>query len=112
MRDERMWATVCHLSALLMFVGFPILQIVGPLVVWLLKREESSFIDAHGKESVNFQISMTIYILVASISFLFCVGFILVPALIVADVVLLIIAAVKANNGEYYRYPVTIRLIK
>jgi uncharacterized Tic20 family protein len=111
MQDERTWAILCHLSALLMFL-FPIFQIVAPLAIWLAKRDESSFIDAHGKESLNFQISMTIYTLVASISLFFCVGFVLVPALVLADVIFVIIASINANRGDHYMYPFTIRFIR
>jgi uncharacterized protein len=115
-RDTRMWAILCHASALLGYVtlvGF----IVGPLVVWLLKREESPEIDEHGRESLNFQISILIYGVVLGmaafiLSFVF-IGFLLVPVIFIlpiAQIVLVIIASIKASNGEPYRYPFTIRL--
>jgi len=94
-------------------------HIVGPMIVWLLKRTESPEIDAHGKESLNFQISMFIYTaalsVVCFILMFVLIGFLLIPLfaiLYVADIVLVIIASLKASEGKLYRYPVTIRLIK
>ena len=69
-------------------------------------------INEHGKESVNFQISMTIYTIIAALSTLLLIGFLLLPAIVVLNIVLVIIAGVKAANGEFYRYPLTIRFIK
>lgn len=115
----RTWTMLCHLSALAGFVLPAAGHIVGPLIVWLLKRDDSKEIDEHGKESLNFQISMFIYTAVVGVvCFLLMfllIGFLLLPlfaVLYVADVVLVIIASLKANNGEFYRYPFTIRLIK
>jgi len=113
-RDARMWAMFCHLAGLAAFV--PILPafgcIIGPLVIWLIKKEEFPFVDSHGKEALNFQISMFIYGLVAGLLCFACVGFVLLPIVIVVDVVLLIVAAIKANDGYRYRYPLTIRFVK
>jgi len=110
-KDVRNWAMLCHLISLAGFL-IPFGNIIGPLIVWLAKKEESEFINEHGKESVNFQISLTIYLLVASITFLICVGFILVPAIVVAGVILVIIAAIKASDGREARYPLTLRFLK
>ena len=109
--DARLWGMLCHLSALTMYFT-AIGGIVGPLAVWLVKRNECPFVDDQGKESLNFQISMLIYHLIAAIGILCVIG---IPALIclaIANVVLVIIASVQANNGVYYRYPLTIRFIK
>lgn len=103
---------LCHLLALCGLLGVPFGNILGPLVMWLIKREESSFIDACGKEALNFQISMTIYTIIAGLLLLVAVGFILLPALIIANLVLTVIAALKASEGTNYQYPVTIRFIK
>lgn len=109
--DARMWGTLCHLSALSMYftaVG----GIVGPLAVWLVKRNEYPFVDDQGKESLNFQLSMLLYHLIAAIGVLCLIG---LPALIclsIANIVFVIIASLQANNGVYYRYPLTIRFIK
>jgi uncharacterized Tic20 family protein len=100
------------LSALLGLVLISFGHILGPLVVWLLKKNDDPFIDEQGKESLNFQISMTIYVIIAAILCVILIGFVLLGILIIADVVLVVIASVKASNGESYRYPFTIRLIK
>ena len=85
---------------------------MGPLTVWLIKRGDSPEIDAHGKESLNFQISMLIYDAIAVILCVILIGIPILIALWVANTVLVIIASVKAGQGEFFRYPLTIRLIK
>jgi len=112
-RDARMWAMFCHLAGLAGYLIPAIGNIIGPLIVWLVKREEDPFIDGQGKEAVNFQISMTIYALIsAALIPLFCIGGFLLIAVGIVDLILLIVAAIKANNGEPYRYPIAIRFIK
>jgi hypothetical protein len=86
-------------------------HILGPLIVWLAKRGDSSEIDAYGKESLNFQISMLIYDIIAGILCVVVIGFPLLIALWVLNTVLVIIASIKASEGQFYRYPFTIRLI-
>jgi len=90
----------------------PFGNIIGPLVLWAIKKDETPSVNEHGKESVNFQISMTIYTIVAALSTFILIGFVLLPAVIVLNIVLVIIAGVKAANGEFYRYPLTIRFVK
>jgi len=105
-RDARMWAMLCHLTGL---VGF-----IGPLVVWLIKKEDSPFVDEQGKEALNFQLTMLIYGIVAGLLSLVCIGIILAIALSITALILLIIAGIKANDGHHYRYPpyLIIRFIK
>ena len=87
-------------------------NVLGPLIIWLMKRSESGSIEAHGKESLNFQISMTIYgLLCVPLCFIF-IGKPLVTAIVITNVVLTIIASVRASKGEFYRYPLAIRFIK
>ncbi len=83
-----------------------------PLILWLIKKDESPFVDNQGKESLNFQISISIYCLVSAILILIVVGIFLLIALGILDVVFVIIASIKANSGEKYRYPLTLRLVK
>lgn len=110
--DAKTWAMFCHLAGLLGF-GVPIAgHVLGPLIVWLLKRDEHPFIDHQGKEAVNFQISIVIYGAIIAPTLCIVIGFFLLPALIVTDVVLVIVAAVTASKGEPFRYPLTIRLVK
>jgi uncharacterized Tic20 family protein len=111
MRNERTWVILCHLTAVTLFVGLPFGNVIGPLVVWLLKKNESLNVDAHGKEALNFQISMTIYTILAGLSCFALIGFVLLPVVLVANLVLIIIASIKASNDEFYRYPLTIRMI-
>ncbi len=109
--DERMWATFAHLSALAGFI-IPFGNIVGPVVIWQIFKERSAFVDTHGKESVNFQITVSLAYIVSIILIFVVVGIALLVVLSIASIVLFVIAAVKANNGEYYQYPFTIRFIK
>jgi len=111
-KDARTWAMLCHLGGLGVYVIPTIGHILAPLIVWLIKKDESPFVDDQGKESLNFQISITIYALVALLLMRIIIGFILLPAVGIFDLVMVIIAAVKANSGEKFRYPLCIRFIK
>ena len=106
------WATLCHVGALSMYLGIPFGHIIVPLVIWLIKKNEFPFVEDQGRESLNFQISMTIYGLIAGLLAFAFIGFLIIPVLIVVHVVFIVIAIVKTNNGESYRYPITIRIIK
>ncbi len=109
--EERQWALLAHLSGLIasMLGG---LAFVGPLIVWLIKKDQSAFIADQAKEALNFQIAVTIALLVSfAIGAATCVGFLLVPVVGVGSLVFAIIAAMEANKGVAYRYPYTIRLI-
>jgi len=111
-KDARTWAMVCHLVGL---AGLPlpiIGNIVTPLIIWQIKKDDYPFVDEQGKEAVNFQISMSIYGFVAALLCFVCIGIPLLLAVYIVDLVFLLIAAVKANNGHHYRYPLTIRFIK
>ncbi|MFI5401459.1 MAG: DUF4870 domain-containing protein [Planctomycetota bacterium] len=109
-KDARMWGMLCHLSALaglVTFFGF----LLGPLIVWLLKRNDFPFVESQGKESLNFQITMVF-------AFAFCiplcfvaVGFVLLPVIGVVDIVLTVTAAIRASDGIAYRYPFALRLV-
>ncbi len=111
-KDARMWAMFCHLAGLAGFLMPVVGNIVAPLIVWQVKKEDYPFVDEQGKEAVNFQISMSLYGLITIPLFLICVGPFLLAAVSIVDLVFLLIAAVKANNGRHYRYPLTIRFIK
>ena len=110
-KDDRTWAMLCHLSGLAGYV-IPFGNILGPLIIWLIKRDQSWFVDDQGKEALNFQISWAIYMIVSLIAILVLVGIVLVGIVAIGGLVLLIVAAVKANEGIAYRYPLTIRFIK
>ncbi|MEN8662575.1 MAG: DUF4870 domain-containing protein [Lentimonas sp.] len=110
-RDNTM-GMLCHLLSMVQFIGVPAGNILGPLVLWLMKKEEDSFVDECGKESLNFKISMTIYMIISAILVLLVIGIFMLIALMVMNIVYTIIAAIKANEGECYSYPFTIRFIK
>ena len=111
-KDARLWAMICHLAGLAGMVIPVVGNIVGPLIVWQIKKDMDPFVDRNGKEALNFQISMLIYGIVAGLLCTIFIGCFLLPLVGIADLVLLIIDSIKASNGEAYRYPVTIRLIK
>src|SRR5262249_37422123 len=94
--DERQWGMFAHLSALAgLVVGF---WFIGPLVIWLMKKEESAFVERHAKEALNFQITMTIASIVAALSIFCVIGIVLLPLLFIANVILVIVAGMKANE--------------
>lgn len=110
--DARKWASLCHIIALVGLIGNGVGFVVGPLVVWLIKRDNDPFIDEQGKEALNFQITMVTAALVSLLLSVVVIGYFLLIAVGVVMVVFPIIAAVKASNGEHYRYPFTIRFLK
>jgi len=110
--NVRTWTVLCHASALAGFFVPWAGHILGPLIVWLVKRGDSAEIDEHGRESLNFQISMLIYNLIAGILCLVLIGFVILGILHILNLVLVIVASIQASEGKLYRYPITIRLIK
>lgn len=110
-REARQWAMFCHLSALLgIFIPFG--SLIAPLVIWQVKRESDPFIDAQGKEALNFQITVAIASAISLLLMVVVIGFFLFGLVAIGALVLTIIAGVKANEGQPYRYPFTWRLIK
>ncbi len=110
-KDERMWGMLCHLTA---FAGFiiPLGNVLGPLIIWLIKKDEMPFVDDQGKESLNFQITMLIAFIISFVLMFIVIGLVLMGILAVFQIVILIIASIKANDGVRYRYPYAIRFIK
>ncbi len=106
--NSRNLAMLSHLSAFVAFVGIP--SLVGPLVVWLLNRDDP-YVEAQAKDALNFNISFLLYGVVAAISIIVLIGIIALPAVVVTWFVLVIVASVKAANGENYRYPFTIQFV-
>jgi uncharacterized Tic20 family protein len=109
-KDERTWAMLCHLSTLAGFV-IPFGNIIGPLVMWTIKKDEFPLVEDQGKEALNFQISMTIYIIASIILILLLVGIPLLIGLGLFDLIVTVIAAINANDGAKYRYPLCIRFV-
>ncbi|CAM4369149.1 DUF4870 domain-containing protein [Paenibacillus alkaliterrae] len=110
-KEEKTYGMLCHLLA---FSGLiiPFGNILGPLIIWLLKKDQSQYVDMHGKESLNFQISNAIYGIVSAILMLVIIGFVTAIALLIFWIVFTIIASIRASEGNSYRYPLTIRFFK
>jgi uncharacterized Tic20 family protein len=104
-KDEKTWAMLGHLSGIIF--GF-----IGPLVVWLIQKDQMPFVSDQGKEALNFQITLLIaWVAAGALSFV-GIGFLLYPVLWIGNLILCIMGGVKANEGTAYRYPVALRLIK
>lgn len=110
-KEARQWAMLCHAAALLGCV-IPFANLVAVYVLWNSKKGLSPFVDEHGKESLNFQITTLIAVLIALPLIFVIIGFFLLFVIGIAYLVLTIMAAIKANDGLPYRYPFAIRLIK
>ncbi|MGE8360595.1 DUF4870 domain-containing protein [Pseudomonas sp.] len=110
-REARQWAMFCHLAAFLGFV-FPFGNLIGPLIVWQIKKDLDPFIDEQGKEALNFQITVVIAMVISVMLMLVAVGILLTGLVFIGAIVLTIIAGIKANEGRAYRYPFCWRLVK
>ena len=111
-QEERTFGMLAHLAALSGFIGVPFGFILGPLIIWLIKKDTMPFVDEQGKESMNFQITAVIAMIICVPLVFLIIGILLLPAVAIATLVFTIIGAVKANNGEHYTYPFALRLIK
>lgn len=110
--EVRTTASLIHLSALIGLIGNGIGFVLAPLAFWFIKRDEDPFLDDQGKEAVNFQLTMTLAALVSIPLMIVLVGFVLIGLVALAMIILPIVAAMRARDGESYRYPATIRFIK
>jgi uncharacterized protein len=111
-KKARQWAMFCHVSGLTLFLGIPFGNILAPLVLWLLKKDVHPFVDDAGKESLNFQISVTLYSLGAIALTFILIGFPILILLAIADIVYVIRATLQADKGRSFQYPFTIRFVK
>jgi hypothetical protein len=117
--QARTWNMLCHLSALAGYIGIPFGNVLGPLLVWQIKKNEFPSVDVHGKAALNFQITVVLAALVTAavmfVGMIVCIGWLLLPVLILialAGLIFPIIAGIKANNGEDYKYPWSIEFVK
>ncbi|MES3517796.1 MAG: DUF4870 domain-containing protein [Natronomonas sp.] len=108
--DDRTWAIITHAAALSGFV-IPFGNILGPLVVWLLKKDGSTFVDRNGKQALNFQITWTLLFVLVGLTLLLGIGVVLLPILGLAWLILVVLAMIRASNDEVYDYPLTLDLI-
>ena len=109
-QEERSWGILLHLSGLAGLV-FPFGNLIAPLVLWLIRKDRSTFLDDQGREVLNFQIAFSIYLILSAILIFVLVGFVLLPVIVITGLVLMIIAAVRANEGTWYRYPLIFRVL-
>ena len=109
--EDKQWGLFAHLSSLAGLI-IPFGNILGPLIIWQVKKDSLPFAADQGKEALNFNITIAIAAIISGLLTLVLIGFLLLPLVGLAWLVFTIIAAVKANNGEAYRYPFALRLIK
>jgi uncharacterized Tic20 family protein len=109
--EERQWAMFAHLSALIGLV-IPLGSILGPLVIWLIKKDTMPLVNDQAKEALNFNITVAIAALVSWVLVFVLIGVLLLAAVFIAWLVFVIIATIKANEGVAYRYPFSLRLVK
>jgi uncharacterized Tic20 family protein len=111
-KEEQNWAMYCHLAALAGFL-VPLGNVLGPLIVWLIKKDTMPLVDQHGKEALNFQITVTIAMVISVVLMFVVIGILLVFVVGIGALVLTIMATVKVSNGQLdYKYPFALRLIK
>ncbi|MEH6394585.1 DUF4870 domain-containing protein [Pseudoalteromonas sp.] len=110
-KEQRTWAMLCHLSALAGFI-IPMGSIIGPLVVWLIKKEEMPLVAEHGRKSLNFQITMLIAYIICFILMFVVIGAILLPVVAIFSFIMVVIGAIKTNDGKSFSYPFSLNLIK
>ncbi|NUQ65781.1 MAG: DUF4870 domain-containing protein [Pirellulales bacterium] len=110
--EERNWAMICHLSAFAVAVCPPVGHLLGPLAVWLLKRDEFPLVDDQGRESLNFQITMTLYYGIGLLLLYSGGGYPLLAALGAWNIVATIMAAARASRGVRFRYLLAIRFLR
>ncbi|HEX4940622.1 MAG TPA: DUF4870 domain-containing protein [Candidatus Kapabacteria bacterium] len=108
--DERNWGMFCHLAG---FAGIiiPFGSIIGPLVIWLIKRDEMPFVNYNGKEALNFQITYMVAFLVSVVLMSVVIGFLMMAVVGIAWLVFTILAISHSSKGEYYRFPYIFRVI-
>ncbi len=111
-RRPSTWVLLCHLSPLVLFLGIPFGHLLGPLVIWLIFKDRDHVVDREGRKVLNFQITVTIYLALSALLMLILIGFLLFGAVLIADIVLSIRAAIKISNMEDYEYPFSYRFLK
>jgi len=110
-QQEKTLAMLCHLGALAGII-VPFGNIIVPLVIWLIKKNESALIDQNGKEALNFQITLSIAAFISMLLMVVVIGVLLLFVVGIYGIVMIIIAGVKVNKGEEFKYPICLRLIK
>ena len=110
--DEKQWGMFTHLAAFAGLIGIPFGSIIGPLIIYLIKKDEYEFVNDQGKEVLNFQITWSIIFIISAILIIVGIGVLMLIGFGIAWFVLVIVGTVAANNGQYYRYPFTIKFLQ
>ena len=110
-KDYRTWAMLCHLSS---FAGLliPFGSVIGPLIVWLAKKDEMPLVAEHGRKSLNFQLTMMIAYIISFLLMFVVIGVILLPVIAIFAFIMVVVSAIKANDGKEVDYPLSIEFIK
>lgn len=110
--EARRWAMFCHYSAFFWFLVPMIGNVLGPLIVWQMKKDVDPFVDQQGKEALNFQITFSILLMICGVLAWILIGFPLMALISAVALVLVVIAGIRANEGKPYRYPLCWRFVK
>lgn len=110
--DEKQWGMFAHLAALATFILPVAGNVIGPLIIYLIKKDEYEFVNDQGKEVLNFQITWSIIFIISAILIIVGIGILMLVGFGLAWLVLVIVGSVAASNGQYYRYPFTIRFLQ
>jgi len=110
--EARKWAMLCHYAAFAWFLAPMVGNVVGPLVVWQLKRESDPYVDEQGREALNFQLTLSLALMICGVLAWLLIGFPLMLLVSVIGLVLTVIAGIKANEGRPWRYPFCLRFLK
>jgi uncharacterized Tic20 family protein len=105
------WAMLCHLSGLALYIGIPLGNVIVPLAIWLLKKNSNPTVYEEGREALNFNISFTVYAVIAGLMCYFFIGFVVLPVVLITHIVLIVRATLEANKGQSVKYPFTLRIL-
>ncbi len=107
--NEKQWGMFVHLAAFAALIGIPLGNVVGPLIVYLIKKDEYEFVNEQGKEVLNFQITWSLILIVSALFIIVGIGFLILVGFGIAWLILVIMGTVAASNGQYYKYPLTFK---
>jgi len=110
--DDKLWGMLSHLLTFCGFIGIPFGNLLAPLIIMLVQKDKSEYVVYHAKESLNMQIAYTVYSIVGVLLCFLLVGFLVLPVIVIAWIIYVIIAGMKANEGIKYQYPYIFRMIK
>lgn len=110
-QNKKQWGMAVHLAAFAALIGIPLGNVIGPLIIYLIKRDEYEFVAQQGKEVINFQITWTLILILSAILIFVGIGVLMLIGFGIAWFILVIVGAVAASNGQYYKYPLSFRFL-